>query len=315
MLLKKLQARKSIQVSTPAKLNLFLDVLGKRPDGYHEVSTVMCPVDLWDDLDISVRLDGKIELDLVLPSTRLASDPAWRIPADCSNLAYKAAELTQRTLGTSLGCNIKLTKRIPAAAGLGGGSGNAAGVVTACLALWSEWNRPTAGKICQGLGSDLNFFLGTQQGFGIAHATGRGENVKQIPTTLMLQFFLMHPPQGCATGEVYAGVRQMGCSRKTEDFLAACQTGQDSKIGAAMFNALQLPASEINDWIEIQLNLLAEECKYSLMSGSGSSCFGIASQGGSLETLRARAKQLEIERVYQVSTWYGRSIERQLCIQ
>jgi 4-diphosphocytidyl-2-C-methyl-D-erythritol kinase len=313
MLLQNLKKRRSIRFSTPAKLNLFLDVLGKRADGYHEVSTVMCVIDLWDDLEIELRRDGKIELEMHLPQNPGSDDAAWHIPDDSSNLVYRAAVKTQQQLATELGCNIRLTKRIPAAAGLGGGSSNAAATIVGCQILWAAWNRPDAAQICQDLGSDLNFFLGSPQGFGLTHATGRGELGKLLGCRTMLSFWLTHPPQGCSTKEVYARVRQLGCPSKTEEFLATCQTGQESKIGAAMFNALQLPASEINDWIECQLQLLKEcGCKQTLMSGSGSSCFGIVPHGGSFEYLESQANRIGINRVYQVTAWYGNSIERQL---
>jgi 4-diphosphocytidyl-2C-methyl-D-erythritol kinase len=128
-----------------------------------------------------------------------------------------------------------------------------------------------------------------------------------------MAFWLTHPPQGCSTKEVYSRLRQIGSLSKTEEFLAACQTGQESKIGAAMFNALQLPACEINDWIENQLQLLKKcGCEHTLMSGSGSSCFGMVPRGGSIEFLRSQANRIGIRRVYQVAAWFGQSIERQL---
>lgn len=313
MLLKNFQQGHSLQISTPAKLNLFLDVLGKRVDGYHELSTVMCPIDLWDELWIEVRQDGRIELLLTLPENTAKNDPAWQIPADSSNLVYRAALATQQQLGTRLGCTIRLIKRIPAAAGLGGGSSDAAATVVGCQTLWDTWNRPAANRICQQLGSDLNFFLGGDDGFGLAHATGRGENVNLIKAKVMLSFWMTHPPLGCSTKMVYARVNQLGRLSKSEEFLAACQSGQESKIGAGMFNALQLPASEINLWIETQLRLLRKcGCEYVLMSGSGSSCFGIVPPEGSFEHLRSQANQIGIHRIYQVTTWFGESLERQL---
>ena len=125
--------------------------------------------------------------------------------------------------------------------------------------------------------------------------------------------WLIHPPEGCSTRDVYAKVTQVGSLSKTEEFLATCQTGQESKIGAAMFNALQLPATQINGWINEQLELLAEcGCPHRLMSGSGSSCFAITPMEGSFEQLKAQANQIGVNRVYEVDAWYGQSIERQL---
>lgn len=313
MQIRDFQKGKSIRISTPAKLNLFLDVLGKRPDGFHEVSTVMCAVDLWDELEIELRRDGRIELSVQVPVTAAGDDTAWRIPSDSTNLVYQAARSTQLLLGTQLGCTIRLTKRIPAAAGLGGGSSDAAAAIVGCQTLWADWDRAAAGRICQQLGSDLNFFLGSQAGFGMMHAIGRGEQVDLLCSQGMLSFWMTHPSRGCSTKEVFARVKQFGNASKTEEFLAACKAGQESKIGAAMFNALQLPACEINDWIECQLKLLKKcGCEHTLMSGSGSSCFGLVPQNGSFATLQSQANQIGIHRVYQVAMWYGESLERQL---
>lgn len=318
----------SIRIKCPAKFNLFLDLLGKRADGYHEISTVLCPISLWDAITIVNRHDGVIELKLLLPQDADPSDPAWQIPADSSNLVVKAAERVRDALGRvevkkggdndrnsigPLGCTIELRKQIPAAAGLGGGSSNAAAVVIGCMQLWSTWNRTLADQVCQQLGSDVNFFLGSPEGFGLMLASGRGEKTKLIPHQPALKMWFLHPPEGCSTRDVYAKVTQVGSLSKTEDFLATCQTGQESKIGAAMFNALQLPATQINGWINKQLELLAEcGCLHRLMSGSGSSCFAITPMEGSFEQLKARANQIGVNRVYEVDAWYGQSIERQL---
>ena len=317
-------ATQSIRLKCPAKVNLFLDLLGKRPDGYHEISTVLCPINLWDEITIKNRRDGVIELKLLLPQDADPSDPAWQIPTDSTNLVVKAAERVRDALGRlegksggnsfgQFGCTIELRKQIPAAAGLGGGSSNAAAVVIGCMQLWSTWNRTLADQVCQQLGSDVNFFLGNAERFGLMLASGRGEKTKLIPYQPALKMWLIHPPEGCSTRDVYAKVTQVGSLSKTEEFLATCQTGQESKIGAAMFNALQLPATQINGWINEQLELLAEcGCPHRLMSGSGSSCFAITPMEGSFEQLKAQANQIGVNRVYEVDAWYGQSIERQL---
>ncbi len=319
MLIESWQAEKSIRVRCPAKLNLWLDTLGKRPDGYNEISTVMCPIDLWDEMTVSVRNDNEIRLQIDFPDKSNrdpVTDPAWNVPTDQSNLVCKAVLLTTQMAGLSrLGYDIRLVKRIPSSAGLGGGSSNAAAAAMSVLAVWAKWDRGLAEQVCQKIGSDINFFLGTLDGIGMAHATGRGERVQALNCKPALQFWLTHPPEGCSTRDVYAKVDRIGDLSKTEDFLATCQTGQESKIGAAMFNALQLPASEINGWIHKQLEMLADcGCKHLLMSGSGSSCFGITPAEGSFDSLRNRASEVGVNRVYQVNAWYGPSIERQLAL-
>lgn len=321
MLIESLEQGRSIRLRCPAKLNLFLDTLGKRSDGYHEISTVMCPIDLWDDLEISVRHDSQVKLQISFPeltnpeidSGTKGREPAWDIPADESNLVFKAARAGLQALGIYQGLDIQLTKRIPAVAGLGGGSSDAAATVMATWAIWGDWNRLHAEDVCQKLGSDINFFMGTLDGIGMAHATGRGELIRSIGFQPKLHFWLTHPPEGCSTAQVYAKLDRVGNLSKTEEFLATCQTGQESKIGAAMFNALQLPATQLNSWIHKQSEVLAEGgCRHVLMSGSGSSCFGIAPASGSFQFFRSRANEVGVKRVYEVSAWYGPSIERQL---
>jgi len=124
---------------------------------------------------------------------------------------------------------------------------------------------------------------------------------------------MTHPFVGCSTAAVYSRVVHTGNFEKVQEFVAACETGQKSKIGAALFNALQLPASELNPWIAKQLQLLKEcGCCYRQMTGSGSSCFGLAPENGLFEDLRREAISLGIPRVFEVDLWYGDSIESQL---
>ncbi len=304
---------KQIQVDSPAKLNLVLEVLGKRSDGYHEIASIVCPIDLWDHLEIEESDDDRIHLHLELPQDTQSDDSAWQIPSGPTNLVARAAELVRKTLGLATGCRIRLKKRIPAGAGLGGGSGNAAATIVGCLLLWSDWDRNLAGELCSKLGSDLNFFLGSESGFGLTLMEGRGERTHLLDYRPMLPFWLLNPPIGCSTAEIYSRVEEIGCCGKISKFLHACQSRQDSKIGAALFNALQLPASKVNPWVEIQLRLLAESgCGSSLMTGSGASCFALAGPSDHFGELQVRAKGLGIARAYQVRPWYGEALERQI---
>ncbi|MBX3420199.1 MAG: 4-(cytidine 5'-diphospho)-2-C-methyl-D-erythritol kinase [Pirellulaceae bacterium] len=315
MLIRRSSTGDSITIECPAKLNLVLEVLGKRPDGYHQVSTVMCPITLWDQVHLTPRSDGLVSLEVVVPVEARLDDPAWQIPRDERNLVVQAAKLVKRRLVTSAGCHIRLTKSTPAAAGLGGGSSNAAATIAGCLLLWSKWDRNAAEALGKQLGSDVSFFFGSHDGFGMMLAEGRGEQTSLIAYQPPLAFWVTHPPIGCSTGEVYSRVRQFEKLGKTEEFLAACETGQESKIGAALFNALQLPACQLNNWIELQLSLLATcGSQYVLMSGSGSSCYGLVPRQGMLAEVKSKAQELGIQRVYQTQAWYGPSIEQQLDI-
>ncbi len=313
-----------LTVRAPAKINLYLQVLGKREDGFHEIETVMCPIDLFDELVIEAWDRPDIELSIDCPAADPA-DPAWQIPATQQNLVVRAAEAVRRATDAKSGCRIQLTKNIPAAAGLGGGSSDAAATLVACLHLWASWDRKLALELAAQLGSDIPFFLGSQERIGLARAVGRGEKCNLLDAAPPLQVCITHPPSGCSTQQIYAtlqGLDRGGPKENhAEEIMHACKTGQFQKIGAQLFNALQLPAYRLNEWVERQLTLLAN-CgfQYSLMTGSGSACFALVDTDdpGALERREqvvGRAKSLGIQRVYFTEAWYGPSIEQQLGAQ
>jgi 4-diphosphocytidyl-2-C-methyl-D-erythritol kinase len=314
-----------IEIQTPAKVNLFLEVLGKRADGFHQIETVMCPISLFDRLTLEPTSAPKIEFELILPretpkvtrgNIASSSDPAWQIPGDASNLVVRAATRVQAELGTTQGCRIRLEKNIPAAAGLGGGSSNAAAVVTACLLAWSRWDRELATRVCSEIGSDVPFFLGAPTHFGIALATGRGEACQVIAAQPAMSFVVTHPPVGCSTKSVYDAYVKMGEVRDYRTILASCEDGQFENIGAGLFNALQFPAESLTGWIGQQLRLL-QHCgaKHTLMSGSGSSCFalldGTMAASELCQRVRFEGLTAGLSRVYEARAWYGPSIESQ----
>src|SRR5512145_2350061 len=152
-------------LSAAAKVNLTLEVLGKRPDGYHEIATVMQTVDLADRLTLE---DAEtLELDA----------SAAGVPTDGTNLALRAAMALRETVGITRGVRISLDKRIPVAAGLGGGSADAAAVLLGLNRLWGlRWPRARLEAIAVTLGMDVPFFL---RGGG-ALATGRGEQLEPV---------------------------------------------------------------------------------------------------------------------------------------
>ena len=325
-----------VSIRAPAKLNLFLEVLAKRPDGYHEIETLLCPISLCDQVRVELSDRPEIDLEMEILDASASSgrrsaglqeerppsesDPAWQIPLDARNLILRAAERTREELGIRQGCRIRLQKRIPAAAGMGGGSSDAAATVVACLQLWDQWDRYLATSVCAELGSDIPFFLGNRQGIGLALATGRGEKIELLQARPHLEFLVTHPPAGCSTSEIYAGYTRLAASRSAEKIVKACQTGQVPKIGAELFNALQSSAFNASLWVERQLKLLTD-CgqQFVLVTGSGSSCFavhdprpGSPSLAEVAEIVGRRAWQIGIYRVYSVRAWYADSIEDQL---
>jgi 4-diphosphocytidyl-2-C-methyl-D-erythritol kinase len=178
----------------PAKLNLFLHVTGRRPDGYHNLETVFQLVDLCDELTITTRQDGRILRNP--PPT----DPLLAAMADADDLTVRAARLLQQESGTALGANIHVVKRIPAGGGLGGGSSDAACVLLALNQHWGvELPLPRLAELGLALGSDVPVFVHGCTAF----ASGRGEVL--TPVDLPERWFVVvQPPVSIATREIFA---------------------------------------------------------------------------------------------------------------
>src|SRR6185312_12542684 len=144
------RAASAIQVWTPAKVNLFLEVLARRPDGYHELATLMLAVSLYDTLEFTEEPTGATALHCDHPSLSTGSD----------NLICRAVELVRRESGRSDGVGIRLWKRIPMTAGLAGGSSDAAATLAGLNSLWRlGWDRSKLIRLGAELGSDVSFFL------------------------------------------------------------------------------------------------------------------------------------------------------------
>lgn len=326
---------RNLVIRSPAKLNLFLEVLGKRVDGYHEIDSVMCPVTLFDELQVEANDCDRIEFSIASITDSNAStagtfrdnspqgqegersDPAWDIPADQSNLVVRALRAVQRELGVHQGCRVRLRKRIPAAAGLGGGSSDAAAAIVAGLVLWSSWDRELATRVARGLGSDIPLFLGdAQNGIGLARATGRGERVEILSGRPPLCFVISHPPIGSSTAEVYKLWAPAEHASARDRMLAACSsesTQAAREIEESLFNALQAAASRLNDWIPRQLAAFAQLGKsQAMMSGSGSACFALVDNCDEGRELSEELIALGLPRAYTARAWYAAPIEQQL---
>jgi 4-diphosphocytidyl-2-C-methyl-D-erythritol kinase len=179
-----------VRMRVPAKINLDLRVGARRPDGYHDVSTVMQAVALFDRLALRAARGG--------PRLRCSGCPA---PAGPDNLAYRAALLAARAAGRPPDVAIHLRKRIPAAAGLGGASADAAATLLGLVALWSlPWGRAELCALAAELGSDVPFFLLG----GTVRASGRGERLQALPAEPARPVLIVKPPFGVATADAYA---------------------------------------------------------------------------------------------------------------
>lgn len=180
-------SRLFLGLPAPAKLNLFLHVLGRRADGYHELQSLMVPISLADTLDFERRHDGRIER---------SGDV---IGAPDQDLCLRAARLLQQASGSPYGVDIAVEKRIPAGSGMGGGSSDAATTLLALNRLWDlHWSRERLASLAQQLGADVPFFLGG----GAAFTEGIGERLTPVDWPAGW-FAVIHPQVSVSTREVF----------------------------------------------------------------------------------------------------------------
>lgn len=244
-----------MKLASPAKINLFLRILKRRSDGYHELASLFQAIDLCDTLHFSLSCNDKLTCTHPL------------IPTDNTNLVLKAVELFRCKTNLDFGVTIHLEKVIPIQAGLGGGSSNAA---TTLWALNELCNRPaTIEQLMQWsgeIGSDITFFLSQ----GTAYCSGRGEILKQLPPLQKKSLLIVKPQEGLSTPEVY---RKLDASslkqRDPEAVLASFYAGQFN-----CFNDLEIPAFAIMPELAcLRTKLMSSGFSEVLMSGSGSAFF------------------------------------------
>lgn len=264
---------------TAAKVNLALDVLGKRADGYHEISTVMQAVELFDRLTVETA-DA---ISLVM------SDPA--LPSDDANLVARAARLLREASGVEMGARIRLDKRIPVAAGLGGGSSDAAAALWALSRLWGvRWTRGRLVELAARLGMDVPFFLGR----GRALATGRGERLRSLPAVGGYALVLVNPNFPLSTREVYGRV-PVGWRAEplgTRRMLEALKTRSAQRVAAALANSLEgIVEPTVPAIGGMKAALLAAGALGAAMSGSGPTVFGLARSLDHARSIRRRVNR------------------------
>jgi 4-diphosphocytidyl-2-C-methyl-D-erythritol kinase len=214
-------SRLYLALPAPAKLNLFLHVVGRRTDGYHELQSVFVPIDLADLLDFTRRDDGVIER---------TGDIIGEADGD---LALRAAVSLQRASGTHFGTVINVEKKIPAGSGMGGGSSDAATTLIALNRLWDlHWPRPRLCEIAVGLGADVPFFLGA----GPAFVEGIGERLSALPVAPH-DYAVVHPQVAVSTREIFA---DPGLTRDTKATIIAAFSAAQESLPQELFGANDL---------------------------------------------------------------------------
>lgn len=264
-----------LALSAAAKVNLTLEVLGRRGDGYHEIVTVLQSVDLADRL---VLEDA--------PGLELRTD-APSLPVDARNLALRAAQALREAAGVDRGVRIRLDKRIPVAAGLGGGSADAAAVLLGLNRLWRlRWPLDRLSGVAVGLGMDVPFFL---RG-GSALATGRGEKLERVSSP-SLALVLVNPRVGSSTAEVYGRVTPAMYTdgARARDLVEALRSRRTVRVAESLYNGLEAAAATGHPEIgRMQAALRAAGALGVAMSGSGPTVFGVARSFEHARQMRAR---------------------------
>jgi 4-diphosphocytidyl-2-C-methyl-D-erythritol kinase len=263
----------------PAKLNLYLRVLGPRPDGYHEIETLFERIDLADELTAEPA-----------DTLTLTCDDA-SLPCGPENLVLQAAEALRTASGTARGARLHLRKRIPVAAGLGGGSSDAAAALALLNDLWAlGWGGERLAGVAAQVGSDVPFFLSPGP---FAVGRGRGERCEPVAGSRPLAHVLVVPEARLSTADVYRGARFDLTSPKPSlsMVLHALRNGSLSELATGLWNDLQPEAiRRCPHCPVIQSSLRACGCLGTLVSGSGSAVFGLCRDRAHAQDIAARLR-------------------------
>ena len=274
-----------LQKKSPCKVNLILNILGKRPDGFHELETLMHPVAICDEMTFE-RAGVGLRLTCSHPE----------LPVDAKNLVHRAATSFLAAAGIADGVRIHLQKNLPLAGGIGGGSANAAVTFSALNELFgSPLPLGKLHELAAALGSDVPFFLYDQP----ALATGRGEKVQTLEAFPALRdkaFFLAHPGFGISTPWSYQNLARFpqalnGQAGRAQKLASLLQNGDLKPAAVEIYNSLEAPAFDKYPVLQLYKEFLRDNgALVSLMSGSGSTTFAIAENLAAADTLAEKFK-------------------------
>jgi 4-diphosphocytidyl-2-C-methyl-D-erythritol kinase len=273
----------SLSAEAFAKTNVSLRVVGRRPDGYHELDTVFQTIDLADRLEVSEAPEIRLECDVA------------SLPTGPDNLVVRAATLLAQRSGTRAGARIRLVKKIPVGGGLGGGSSDAAVALGLLARLWKvEADRDFLARIGRDLGSDVPFFFFG----GTARGTGRGDELTLLPADRERRLVLVVPPFSISTADVYRNLRSGREASKAVKILSVQQPG-------GYFGVNDLASAVLETKPEMAHYLKAVEKSFPdrQISGSGSSIVALASAeaDAKIEELRHRLPSSRVEALRTLS--------------
>ena len=256
----------SITLKSRAKINLSIDVVGKRQDGYHLVEMIMQTIDLYDLIEINEKDNDQITI-------KSTSD---EIPLDCNNLVYKAANLIKKTFNINKGVEIHIKKNIPVAAGMAGGSSNAAAVLVGLNKLWNlNLSNQQLEKIGLKLGADVPFCING----GAVLASGIGEELTPIKgLTKDVCILVCKPDLFVSTKEVYECIDSKDIDKRPNNkFLIECLKNEDTRqLAENMFNVLEGVTMDKHPVIQQIKDIMTNNRALgAMMSGSGPTVFGL----------------------------------------
>jgi 4-diphosphocytidyl-2-C-methyl-D-erythritol kinase len=284
---------KTLTLNSYAKVNLYLSVRNKRPDNFHSIETLFERISLCDRIVLQARADKRIVF--------CCNDPA--LPAGSENLAVKAALLLSKAYGLHTGVTIKLLKRIPVGAGMGGGSSNAATVLLGLNKLWGlRLSRPKLVSLAAQIGSDVPFFVYNCR---FARATGKGDCIKPllVPRSHVLWHVIAVPNIYVSTPLIYKHWDKLSASKNFDTSRLTRQVSNVklislalrrkdlSGVGHGLFNSLEAVTMDLYPQVGAVKHALSSiGVKTILMSGSGSSFFGIVSSQKEAEVFGRKLK-------------------------
>lgn len=252
-----------MKIYSPAKINLFLKITGKRPDGYHDLITLMCCIDLYDTISIAFNAK-KISV--------ICNNP--KVPEDKTNLAHSAAILFLKSLNKQECVEICINKNIPVGAGLGGGSSNAASVLLGLNHYYgSPFSQEELMSMGQSIGADVPFFIFKKP----AIASGIGENLEAYEGLTPYKILLIYPGFSVSTTKVYNNFN-LGLTKIKKKHNFHLSKNQEFNIEYHLYNDLEkVTASWYPDIIAVKEALLRHGARGALMTGSGPTIFGLFS--------------------------------------
>lgn len=250
-----------VQVKAYGKINLTLEVLGLRVDGFHEIRSIMQNIEIHDNLYFDSRNDESIHL----------TGNNKKLKYDENNLIYKTAVALKNHTKTFFGANISLEKNIPIEAGLAGGSADAAATLKGLNKLW-KLDLPMGELLALGasIGSDVSFCLLGDT----ALVEGRGEKTTRLISPVMEKLLIVKPNFGASTKLIYQKfdeVYQKNTTNYTEQMIKSIEIAGDYK--KYLHNDLELVTTKLYPEVQLILDIMSEKCEYAMMSGSGPTCF------------------------------------------